>query len=68
MNPHIQQIIIIFYSKHIIYQLLFKIYWPSSWFCRKYVIKAHQIRQWKCSDLMLMLFCRLGVGHQCCGK
>lgn len=40
MNPYIQRTIIIFYSKHIIYQLLFKIYWPSSWFCGKCVLKS----------------------------
>lgn len=33
---------IFFYSKHIIYQLLFKIYWLGSWFCRKCVTKSTQ--------------------------
>lgn len=42
MNPYIQMIIIIFYSKHTIYQLLSKIYWPSRWLCRKCVIKSTQ--------------------------
>lgn len=59
---------IFFYSKHIIYQLLFKIYWLGSWFCRKCVTKSTQGLSVQMRQLVLVPLCRLRAAHQYCAE